>query len=114
MAQALTGLKTGYETAMKANDGKWPSVEQVAAAMREMQFKAFGGTVKMREDGQGLEDQMLGVTKKVDAYPFMIMDKMMLVPGSLVTAPVGTKSVQWVKTLKPEILQDAQLKSFER
>ena len=114
MAQALTGLKTGYETAMKANDGKWPSVEQVAEAMRKMEFKAFGGTVRMREDGQGLEDQMLGVTKKGDAYPFMIMDKMMLVPGALVTAPVGTKSVQWVKTIKPEILQDAQLKTFEQ
>ena len=112
MAQALTGLKTGYETAMKANGGKWPSVEQVAAAMREMEFKAFGGTVKMREDGQGLEDQMLGLTKKVDAYPFMIMDKLMLVPGALVTAPVGTKSVQWVKTLKPDILQDPQIKTF--
>ena len=54
----------------------------------------------------------VGLTKKVDAYPFMIMDKLMLVPGALVTAPVGTKSVQWVKTLKPDILQDPQIKTF--
>ena len=32
--------------------------------------------------------------------------------GALVTAPVGTKSVQWVKTLKPDILQDPQIKTF--
>ncbi len=55
MAQALFGLKTGYENAIKANGGKWPSPEQVAEAMRKMEFKAFGRTISMREDGQGLE-----------------------------------------------------------
>jgi branched-chain amino acid transport system substrate-binding protein len=113
MAQALTGLKAGYESAIKTNGGKWPSVEQVAAAIRESQFQAFGGTIKMREDGQGLEDQMLGLTKKIPEHPFMVMDKMLLVPGELVTAPVGAKSVEWVKTIKPSILQDAQLKTFD-
>jgi branched-chain amino acid transport system substrate-binding protein len=114
MAQALTGLKTGYENAIKANGGKWPTVEQVAAAMREMEFKAFGGSVRMREDGQGMEDQMLGLTKKVADYPFMVMDKMLLVPGALVTAPVGAKSVEWVKTIKPSMLEDPQLKTFDQ
>ena len=113
MAQALVGLKTGYEAAIKANGGKWPSVEQVAASMRTMEFKAYGSTIKMREDGQGLEDQLLGVTRKVPQYPFMVMDKMMLVPGVLVTTPVGSKSVDWVKTIKPSILQDASLKMFD-
>ena len=37
----------------------------------------------------------------------------MLVPGTLVTTPVGAKSVEWVKTLKPAILQDAQITTFE-
>ena len=113
MAQALTGLKTGYEAAIKANGGKWPSVEQVAASMRTMEFKAYGRTIKMRDDGQGLEDQLLGITRKVPQYPFMVMDKMMLVPGVLVTTPVGSKSVDWVKTIKPSILQDPTLKMFD-
>ena len=42
IAQALFGLKTGYEAAIKANGGKWPAPEQVAEAMRTMKFKAFG------------------------------------------------------------------------
>ena len=113
MAQALVGLKTGYEAAIKANGGKWPNVEQVAASMRTMEFKAYGRTIKMREDGQGLEDQLLGITRKVPQYPFMVMDKMMLVPGALVTTPVGSKSVDWVKTIKPAMLQDPQLKMFD-
>jgi len=69
--------------------------------------------VKMRSDGQGLEDQLLGVTKKVPEYPFPIMDKMMLVPADLVTTPVGQKSPEWVKTLKPDILNSDKIKSFE-
>jgi len=69
--------------------------------------------VKMRSDGQGLEDQLLGVTKKVPEYPFPIMDKMMLVPADLVTTPVGQKSPEWVKTLKPDILSSDKIKSFD-
>lgn len=113
MAQALTGLKTGYESAIKANGGKWPSSEQVAEAMRKMEFKAYGRTISMREDGQGLEAQLLGVTKHVPQYPFAVMDKMMLVPADLVTAPVGQKSLAWVEAIKPAVLQSDRLKSYD-
>ena len=113
MAQALVGLKTGYEKAIKANGGKWPSTEQVAEAMRTMEFKAFGRPVRMRADGQGLEDQMLGITKRVPEYPFAVMDKMMIVPAELVTTPVGQKSPEWVKTIKPSILQTPSLKMLD-
>jgi len=34
----------------------------------------------------------------------------MLVPAELVTTPVGQKSQDWVKTLKPELLNDPRLK----
>jgi branched-chain amino acid transport system substrate-binding protein len=113
MTQALVGLKTGYEAAIKANGGKWPSPEQVAEAMRKSEFKGYGRTVKMREDGQGLEDQLLGLTKRVPQYPFAVMDKMMLVPADLVTTPVGQKSPAWVKTINPAILKSDRLKSYD-
>ncbi len=113
MAQALVGLKTGYEKAIKANGGKWPSTEQVAEAMRTMEFKAFGHPVRMRADGQGLEDQLLGITKRVPEYPFAVMDKMMIVPAELVTTPVGQKSPEWVKTIKPSLLQTPSLKMVD-
>ena len=113
MAQALVGLKTGYEKAIKANGGKWPTTEQVAEAMRTMEFKTFGHPVRMRVDGQGLEDQLLGITKRVPEYPFAVMDKMMIVPAELVTTPVGQKSPEWVKTIKPSILQTPSLKMVD-
>ncbi len=113
MTQALYGLKTGYESAIKANGGKWPTPAQVAEAMRKMEFKGFGRAITMREDGQGLEAQLLGVTKRVPQYPFAVMDKMMLVPADLVTTPVGQKSAAWVKTIKPEVLNSDRLKFYD-
>lgn len=113
MAQALFGLKQGYESAIQANGGKWPSPEQVAAAMRKLEFKAYGRPIKMREDGQGLEDQLLGVSKRVPQYPFAVMDKMMLVPADLVTTPVGQHSVDWVKKIDPAVLGSDRLKSYD-
>ena len=113
MAQALVGLKTGYEAAIKANGGKWPGPEQVAEAMRAMTFKAYGRDVRMRDDGQGLEDQLLGITRRVPQYPFAIMDKMMLVPADMVTAPVGQLSLEWIKTINTGILKSDRLKSYD-
>ena len=103
MAQALVGLKTGYEAAMKDNGGKWPSPEQVAESMRKMKFKAFGREITMREDGQGLEAQLLGLTKRNPKYPFAVIDKMVLVPAELVTTPVGEQSPTWVKSINPSL-----------
>lgn len=113
MAQALVGLKTGYEAAVKAAGGKWPSPEQVAEAMRKMEFKAYGRPIKMREDGQGLEDQLLGITKRVPNLPFAVIDKMLMVPADLVTTPVGQQSPEWVKTVKPAMLTSDRLKSYD-
>jgi branched-chain amino acid transport system substrate-binding protein len=105
MAQALEGLKTGYESAIKANGGKWPNPEQVADAMRKSKFKGYGREVTMREDGQGLEAQLLGVTKRTPKYPFAVLDKMVIVPAELVTTPVGQQSPTWVKSINPAILK---------
>lgn len=111
MAQALYGLKAGYELAMKTNGGKWPSTEEVADAMHTMEFKGYGRSVKMRADGQGLEDQLLGVTKKIAKYPFPVIDQIMIIPAAGVTTPVGQKSPDWVKTIKPDLLEQ-KLKTY--
>ncbi len=112
MAQALEGLKNGYENAIKANGGKWPTTEQVAEAMRKMEFRAYGRPISMREDGQGQEAQLLGITKRVPQYPFAVMDKMMLIPADLVSTPVGQKSTAWVKLIRSDVLQSDRLKSY--
>ncbi|OWW20735.1 ABC transporter substrate-binding protein [Noviherbaspirillum denitrificans] len=112
MIQALEALKAGYDRAIKVNMGKWPTNEQLADAMHNIEFRGVTRSVKMREDGQGLEDQLLGVTKKVGGYPFPVLDKMAIYPAHLVTAPVGQKSLDWVKTLKPEMINSPHIRAF--
>jgi branched-chain amino acid transport system substrate-binding protein len=109
---ALQAVADAYQNAIKANAGKWPSTEQVADAMRSLKFKALTRPVVLREDGQGLEDQMLGVTKTVSNYAFPIIDGLTIYPGVMVQNPVGTKSPEWVKTLKPDMLKDSRIKTF--
>jgi branched-chain amino acid transport system substrate-binding protein len=112
MVQALDGLVAGYQKAIKANKGQWPTTEQVADAMRGLEFRGLTGTVKIREDGQGLEDQLLGVTRKVAGYNFPVLEKIMIYPADLISTPVGQKSPEWVKTIKPELLKNPRFKQI--
>jgi branched-chain amino acid transport system substrate-binding protein len=112
MVQALEALKAGYEKAIKANKGQWPTTEQVADVMRSLEFRGLTGTVKMREDGQGLEDQMLGLTRKTPGYNFPTLDKIVIYPADLITTPVGQKSPEWVKTLKMDLVNNPRFKQY--
>ncbi len=112
MVQGLDGLVAGYQKATKANKGQWPSTEQVADAMHGLEFSGLTNVVKIREDGQGLEDQLLGLTKKTAAYTFPTLEKMSVYPAELITTPVGQKSPEWVKTIKPELMNSPRIKNF--
>ncbi len=114
MVQALNGLKAGYEKAIADNKGEWPTTEQVAAAMHDITFKGFGRDVKMhRADGQALEAQLFGVTKKSDKFGFKVLDNMMIIPAELVTPPSGQSSFDWIeKSLTTDVLKDESIKAF--
>jgi branched-chain amino acid transport system substrate-binding protein len=114
MAQAIMGLRAAYQRASRDNGGGWPTKEQVLAAFVGLEFRGLTGTITIREDHQGLEDQLLGVTRRVPDYPFAIMDQMALYPGRLVTTPVGQTSLQWFGTLRPELVNDASIETFPR
>lgn len=109
---AIQAVSDAYNAAIKSNSGNWPSTEQVADAMRSLKFRGLTRPVTMREDGQGLEDQMLGITKNTAAFPFAVLEGLTIYPGEMVQNPVGTKSPEWVKTLKPELMRDPRIKTF--
>ena len=108
----VQAVADAYNAVIKANAGNWPSTEQVADAMRKLKFRGQTRPVTMREDGQGLEDQMLGLSKMTSAYQFPIIEGLTIYPGEMVQNPVGTKSPEWVKTLKVDMLKDLRIKSF--
>ena len=112
MIQGLDGLKAGIEKAIKTNKGQWPSTEQMSDAMRGLEFRGLTGTVKIRDDGQGLEDQLLGLTRKTPSYNFPTLEKIVIYPADLITTPVGQKSPEWVKTLKSDLVNNPRFKQY--
>ncbi|KAA0890882.1 ABC transporter substrate-binding protein [Pusillimonas sp. ANT_WB101] len=115
MVQALYGLKAGYDKAIADNKGEWPSTEQVAAAMHDIDFKGFGRELHLhRKDGQALEAQLLGITKTSSDYPFKVLGNMMIVPAELVTPPEGEASLDWIaKNVDAKLLDSDQLTTFK-
>ena len=74
--------------------------------MPGLEFKDFGRPIKIRaEDGQGLEAQIVGTTKQVPEYDFKVLDNIMVFDAEKVTTPAGQKTVDWVKSLKPDFVK---------
>jgi len=104
IAQALAALKAAYERAIAAKGGAWPSDAELAEAFRGLEFKSPTSTIRIREDGQGLEDQLVGLSSHGEKFPFAVPEKMILFPAPLVSTPVGQKSTDWLKTLTPDFI----------
>lgn len=112
MSQALNALKDAYEKAIDSNGGEWPDREQVVDAMAGLTFAGLGREVTIREDGQGVEDMLLGTTTKVDGYGFALLDDMMMFDGDQMITPVGSESIEWLGTLSPDYLDQVTVETF--
>ncbi len=105
MAQAFAALEGAYAAAMEANGGMWPTTEQLAAALRGLEFQGYGRPVTIREDGQGVEAQLIGVARTVEGYAFPIIDQMQIYAGEALMPPVGTESISWIEGLDAAFLE---------
>lgn len=96
--QALQGLRTAYERAIKSA-GRWPSTEQVAAALEHATFDSPAGMIEMAIGGghQAIEpapyatvafDPKLGVNTFTQIRTF---------PALCVNPPDGVKSLDWIE-----------------
>ena len=104
MAQAISALQAGYAKAIAAKGGGWPNDQELANAFRGLTFETPTSTITLREDGQGLEDQIVGLSSFNDKFPFAVPKDMIIFPAAMVSTPVGMKSVDWLKTLTPDFL----------
>ncbi len=104
MANTLFAVKAIYEKAIAANKGQWPTRDDLVAAAKNLKVDTLTGTLALREDNDGLVDQIVGVTKKDPAYPFPVIGSMVRYPASMVTPAVGTDPIAWISGLKPSIL----------
>ena len=114
MVQALKAATAAYRQALAENKGQWPNTEQLVAVLRKLEYRGLSRPIRLREDGQALQGQLLGVTRNDPAQPFPVVGELMFYPAEIVAAPVGEKSAEWVKTLKPALIHSAQIKPVGR
>lgn len=101
MAQAIWALQAAYAKAIEAKSGGWPNDQELANAFRGLTFPTPTASITLREDGQGLEEQIIGLSSFTERFPYAVPEKMIRYPAAEISAPVGQKSTDWLKTLRP-------------
>ncbi len=113
MSQGLAALQAAYDKAAEANGGNWPNEDQVIAAMAGLEFQGLGRPVTLREDHQGIEAQLLGMSVQGGELPFATLENIMIFDGAELTTPVGEESVAWVGTLDQAWLDGLTVDTYE-
>ena len=99
MAQALLGLKLAVEKAMAANGGKKPTHEQLAAALKGLEWDSPAGRIRMvlGNGHQAIQPTAIGRTK-FDAQKKMVtLVDIERFPAECVNPPADMKSEVWLK-----------------
>ena len=109
MVQALEAATSAYRKALADNKGQWPTTEQLVATLRKLEYRGLSRPIRMREDGQALQGQLLGVTGKDASESFPVVRQLVFYPADIVAPPVGRKSAEGVKTLTPALLTNSQI-----
>ncbi|MEM8838660.1 MAG: ABC transporter substrate-binding protein, partial [Pseudomonadota bacterium] len=99
MWQAILGLKTAVEKAMAENGGKKPTDEELAAAMKGLEWIAPSGKIQMKLAGghQAIQPNAIGTTKWDDAAGKMTLIDLEYYDAECVNPPDGVKSIDWIK-----------------
>lgn len=104
MANTFLIMKAAYEKAIEAKGGEWPTRTEVAEALKGLQTRTLTGEVTIREDNDGIVDQIVGTTVTSEAYDFPVIGNMVRYPGDVLLPPVGEDPFAWISTLDADFL----------
>ena len=98
-AQGVLAAKYAYDKAMKANGGKFPSTDQVIAALEGATFESLTTTVKMalNKGHQAATEDRWGVAVWDDAKGEMVAKDVSVYKAECVNPPEGVGAVEWLK-----------------
>ncbi len=97
--QAWSGLKGAYEKAIEAA-GRWPTTEEVIKAFENLSWDTPSGKITMRADHQAVHGGLLGTTKFSKKHGFAILENIVHHKAEDITPPLGTKTLDWVRSIK--------------
>ena len=98
-SQGILAAKYAYDKAMKANGGKFPSTDQVIAALEGATFQSLAGTVKMALSNghQAVTEDRWGISAWDEEKGEMVVKDVVVFKGECVLPPEGTLSVPWLE-----------------
>ncbi|MCA0044864.1 ABC transporter substrate-binding protein [Celeribacter litoreus] len=104
MANAFMVMKAGYEKAIEANGGAWPTDEQLTAAMEGMTIDTLTGSMTFRADNDGIVDQVVGMVGSVEGIEGPVLTNMVRYDGDAVLPPEGEDPMAWIASLTPDFI----------
>jgi branched-chain amino acid transport system substrate-binding protein len=95
--QALQGLRAAYTKAIKAA-GRWPTIDEVKAALEHSDFDTPSGEIAMAIGGghQAIEPAAYAVIKFDPALGVNTFSQIRTYPARCVNPPDGVKSLDWI------------------
>jgi len=95
--QAIATYKHAAERA-GALVGGWPTIEEISEVAVGLSIETPSGHLMIREDHNGVEDVLVGFSKRVSDFPFPILDpnRLEVFPAHMVNPPVGIRTVDWI------------------
>jgi branched-chain amino acid transport system substrate-binding protein len=95
--QALQGLRGAYDKAIQTA-GRWPTSEQVTAALEHLEFDTPSGHIAMAIGGghQAIEPAGYAVVKFDPALGVNTFSQVRMFPAGCVNPPDGMKSLDWI------------------
>lgn len=107
MANSIQTMQAAHEGLLKKNNNRWPTRDELANAFAGIEVKTYTGMMKIREDNDGLVDQVVGVSQKAGGTaPYPIMGEMVRYPAAQVTPPPRVDPLQWIGGLTPQFLKE--------
>ncbi len=99
VTQAILGLKTAVEKAMAETGGKKPTPEQIAAALRGLEWDTPGGRIRMTlgNGHQAIQDMAIGRTRWDAVKKMVVIEDIQRFPAECVNPPPTMKSSDWIK-----------------
>ncbi|MDP2800524.1 MAG: ABC transporter substrate-binding protein [Phreatobacter sp.] len=99
VTQALLGLKAAVEKAMAANGGKKPTPEQLADALRGLEWDSPGGLIQMKlgNGHQAIQTMAIGRTRWDAARRQVVIEDIQRFAAECVNPPANMRSQDWIK-----------------
>jgi branched-chain amino acid transport system substrate-binding protein len=90
--------KAGVERAMKAKAGDWPTTDEIAASMEDLEVNSFGGPARMRKDHIAEEVFYGGFATHNNNYDVCTLAEPLSFNASVLQKPTGADFWSWLET----------------